>query len=68
MFVCSDLISIVLIALLREHYVKNLFKSIDVKCNLHMSITCSCYARLMCTFVYFHGAARVCSVMLCFAI
>lgn len=66
--VCSGLISIVLSALLRECYVKMLFKSIDTTCSLHMSVTYSSYARLMCTFAYFHTAAHVCSAMLCFAI
>lgn len=39
MLVCSGLISIVLTALLRECYVKILFKSLDAMCSLHVSVT-----------------------------
>lgn len=68
MLVCSGLISKILPALLRECYVKILFKSIDVTRSLHVSTTYSYYATIMCTFVYFHTAACICSAVLCFSI
>lgn len=68
MLVCSGLISKILPALLRECYVKILFKSIDVTCSLHVSTTYSYYATIMSTFVYFHTAICICSALLWFSI
>lgn len=67
MLVCSGLISIALTALLRQCYVKILFKTIDVTCSFS-SVTYSYYGRLTCTFVYLHIAVHACSAMVCFAI